>query len=421
MTQTMTSPAPLTLVHTSDWHLGHELSGHAREAEHDAFLSWLLDQLEELQADVLLVAGDIYDVANPPVSAMRRLYAFLAAVSRRCPALQTVIVGGNHDSAARIDLPAPLLDPKRVRFVGQLPRKAIEGGVGTEPDLDALMVSLAGSNGETAAWLAAVPFCRPGDLGAHDLSSLYKCVADHAAARAGDLPLVLSGHLHVAGGAVSELSERRIVVGGEEAHATSLFDERAAYVALGHLHRAQTISGPCPIRYSGSPFPLSATERDYRHSISVVELSAGRPAQVREVAIPRPIAFMAVPPEGAAPLDEVVAAIEAIDLDPALPREHHPFVEVTVAVDGPEPDLQSRVLSALADKPVRLTRIVRQTVTKEQDSADAIVGVDLGELKPEDVFAALHVARYAGSPPSDDLAAAFARLLVEVNTAGEQA
>ncbi len=420
MTQTMTAPAPLTLVHTSDWHLGHELSGHAREAEHDAFLSWLLDQLEELKADVLLVAGDIYDVANPPVSAMRRLYAFLAAVSRQCPALQTVIVGGNHDSAARIDLPAPLLDPARVRFVGQLPRTAAEGG-GTEPDLEALMVPLRGNDGQTAAWLAAVPFCRPGDLGAHDLSSLYKCVADHAAVRAGDLPLVLSGHLHVAGGAVSELSERRIVVGGEEAQATSLFDERAAYVALGHLHRAQTISGPCPIRYSGSPFPLSATERNYRHSISVVELAAGKPAQVREVAIPRPVIFMAVPPEGAAPLDEVVTAIEAIDLDPALPREQHPFIEVTVEVDGPEPHLQARVLAALADKPVRLTRIVRRTVTKEDLAAKAVTEADLGELKPEDVFAALHAARYAGSPPSDDLAAAFARLLVEVNTAGEQA
>lgn len=417
MTQTMT--APLKLIHTSDWHLGHELSSHSREAEHDAFMAWLLDQLDEQQADVLLVAGDVYDVANPPVSAMRRLYAFLAAVSQRFPALQTVIVGGNHDSAARIDLPAPLLDPARVRFVGQLPRKAAADGVGTEPDLDALMVPLRSRNGETAALLAAVPFCRPGDLGAHDLTSLYRCVTDHAAARAGDLPILLSGHLHVAGGAVSELSERRIVVGGEEAQATSLFDERAVYVALGHLHRAQTISGPCPIRYSGSPFPLSATERDYRHSISVVALAAGQPAQVREVPIPRSVAFMAVPAHGAAPLDDVIAAIEAIDLDPALPREQHPFIEVTVAVDGPEPHLQARVLAALADKPVRLTRIVRQTMTKEDVAAKAIGGADLGELKPEDVFAALHASRYAGSPPSADLAAAFAALLVEVNTAEE--
>lgn len=421
MTQTMTAPAPLTLVHTSDWHLGHELSSHSREAEHDTFLAWLLNQLEEQQADVLLIAGDVYDVANPPVSAMRRLYAFLADISQRCPALQTVIVGGNHDSAARIDLPAPLLDPARVRFVGQLPRKAVAGGVGTEPDFDALMVPLRNCNGDTAALLAAVPFCRPGDLGAHDLSSLYKCVAEHATTRAGDLPLVLSGHLHVAGGAVSELSERRIVVGGEEAQATSLFDERAAYVALGHLHRAQTISGPCPIRYSGSPFPLSATERDYRHSISIVELASGQPAQVRELPIPRPVAFIAVPAKGAAPLDEVVAAIEAIDLDSALPREQHPFMEVTVAVDGPEPHLQARLLAALAHKPVRLTRIVRQTVTKEDLGAKTMAGADLGELKPEVVFAALHASRYAGTPPSEDLAAAFARLLVEVNTAGENA
>jgi DNA repair protein SbcD/Mre11 len=67
--------ASLTLIHTSDWHLGHELQTHTREDEHDAFLAWLLDQLDEVGADVLLVTGDVYDVANPPITAMRRLFA----------------------------------------------------------------------------------------------------------------------------------------------------------------------------------------------------------------------------------------------------------------------------------------------------------------------------------------------------------
>lgn len=421
----MTDTTPLTLIHTSDWHLGHELCGHSREAEHDAFLAWLLDQLEELQADVLLVTGDIYDVANPPVAAMRRLYAFLAAASSRHPGLLTVVVGGNHDSAARIDLPSPLLDPSRVRFVGQLPRKGLTDGTGTEPDLEALMVPLTCRSGETVAWLAAVPFCRPGDLGTHSLSTLYAAIADHSALCAGELPLVISGHLHVAGGAISELSERRIVVGGEEAQASSLFDDRAAYVALGHLHRAQDVPGPCPIRYSGSPFPLSATERDYCHSISVVKLMQGAAAEVGEVPIPRPVPFIAVPRAGAAPLDAVVAEIEALVLDADLPRGQYPFIEVTVAVEGPEPHLQARVLAALADKPVRLTRIVRQSAAKPEADAGAVAGAlsgaNLGELLPADVFAALHAARYGGNPPSDDLAAAFARLLVEMNTAGETA
>src|SRR5690606_25272403 len=134
------------------------------------------------------------------------------------------------------------------------------------------------------AWLAAVPFCRPGDLGAESLQSLYQGIAAAGSARANGLPLILTGHLHVAGGAVSEMSERRIVVGGEEAQAASLFDARSAYVALGHLHRAQDITGLTHIRYAGSPFPLSATERDYRHSITVLQVSPGK-TEISEILI----------------------------------------------------------------------------------------------------------------------------------------
>src|SRR5690606_12148810 len=129
--------------------------------------------------------------------------------------------------------------------------------------------------------------------------------------RANGLPLILTGHLHVAGGAVSEMSERRIVVGGEEAQAASLFDARSAYVALGHLHRAQDITGLTHIRYAGSPFPLYATERDYRHSITVLQVSPGK-TEISEILIPRPVPFLAVPANDSASLGAVVAELEAL-------------------------------------------------------------------------------------------------------------
>lgn len=409
-----TMPAStLTFIHTSDWHLGHELHGHPREAEHDAFLAWLLDELDTQNADALIVTGDVYDVANPPVSAIRRLYAFLAAATARRPALQIVIIGGNHDSAARINLPAALMDADRVRFVGSLPR--CDGS----PDMEALLVPLAGKAGAVAAWLGAVPFCRPGDLGAENLQSLYAAVAQAGAERAGDLPLILTGHLHVSGAAVSELSERRIVVGGEEAQAASLFDARAAYVALGHLHRPQDIAGPTRIRYAGSPFPLSATERDYRHSISVCRLTPEKSVpDICEVPIPRPVAFLTVPERGSARLDAVVAALESLTLGD-LPRERQPFVEVSVEVDGPEPHLQSRILAAIDGKPVRLTRIMRQHIAAPLSDSGALGGSDLMELQPEAVFVALHGARHGGNPPAEDLAKAFAQLLIEAHGAAD--
>ena len=87
-----TSIKPVRLLHTSDWHLGHELFGHTREVEHEAFLTWLSDTLEQTQTDALLVTGDIYDVANPSVPAQQRLYRFIAQLRQRLPRLQIVII-----------------------------------------------------------------------------------------------------------------------------------------------------------------------------------------------------------------------------------------------------------------------------------------------------------------------------------------
>ena len=403
----------LTLIHTSDWHLGHELSGHGREAEHDLFLTWLIEQLDAQEADVLLVTGDVYDVANPPVSAMRRLFGFLREATARRPGLQVVILGGNHDSAARIDLPTALLGDGKVRFIGAFPRR--DGAA----DCEAVLLPLTGKDEAVAAWLAAVPFCRPGDLGTHSLRSLYAEIVARGAARAGGLPLILSGHLHVAGGEVSDLSERRIVVGGEEAEASTLFDRRAAYVALGHLHRPQRVPGEVPIRYAGSPFPLSATERGYRHSITRVEISP-RGAGISEIPIPRPAPFLAVPEGGPAPLDAVVAELDRLEVDDSLSPGLQPFLEISVLVDGPEPQLQGRILAALEGKKVRLTRIAKVRAGSGEGDPMAAAGEDLAELEPEKVFQALFRRQYGDAPP-DALLRAFETLLVQVQTSGEQA
>lgn len=397
----------MRLVHTSDWHLGQELHGHGRDEEHDAFLAWLLDRLVELDADALVVTGDIYDVANPPVPAMARFYGFLRDALARCARLQIVVVGGNHDSAARINLPGALLGRGRVHLVGQVPRR--EG----ELDIDALVTTLAGQDGEPAAVLAAIPFCRPGDLGRGDLAALYAEVTGAAVDRAEGLPIVLTGHLHVSGGDVSIDSERRIVIGGEEAQPSTLFDARAAYVALGHLHRPQNIPGQTLIRYAGSPLPLSIAERDYCHSISVVDVgSEGVTLEVVE--IPRLAPFLSLPVGVPLPLDELELSLAAFDFgNPATPGSR-PFVEVSVLLDRPQPGVSARVHAALAGKPVRLTRV--RSVFPEAAVRDRLErGETLDELEPAAVFASLHADRHGGEP-HEALARAFAELVVAVQS-----
>ncbi|MBZ0119318.1 MAG: exonuclease subunit SbcD, partial [Sandaracinaceae bacterium] len=99
----------LKICHTADWHLGHTLHGHGRDYEHERFLAFLADSLEQEACDALIVAGDVFDTANPPASAQALFFFFLAEVRRRLPRLDVLIVAGNHDSAARLSAPGPVL------------------------------------------------------------------------------------------------------------------------------------------------------------------------------------------------------------------------------------------------------------------------------------------------------------------------
>ena len=397
----------MRFIHTADWHLGIELHGFDRGPEHDVFLHWLRGLIRARAVDALIVAGDIYDSGNPPIAAQARLFRFLGDVIGENPDLTIVLVGGNHDSAARLELPAALLEQGRCRIVGAMPRAAR-----AVVAADALVV-LPGADGR-AAVCACVPFLRPGDLvraeaddGTDPVAALYARMADAAAAAAPGLPLIMTGHLHVAGGAVSELSERRIMVGGQEAVATSVFPP-AAYVALGHLHRPQALGGG-HIRYSGAPLPLSGTERDYRHSVALVEIGADGVARTELVETPRPVAMLRVPRLGALELDGLEAALAALELPE--PTIGPAFVEVAVRLDAPQPGLRARVETALAGRAARLLRVERVSAGEAGSLSEvAAAGLGLGDLSPEEVFVRRHAEEY-GAPPPPELLAAFRDLL----------
>lgn len=399
----------MRVIHTSDWHLGHELHGFDRAVEHDAFLEWLEAQLVELRADALLVTGDVYDTVNPPIPAQQRLYRFLRRVLADSPHIQIVLIGGNHDSAARLELPKYLLDADRVHLVGGMPRH--EG----RPALASTLVDLFDETGARGAVCAAVPYLRPGDLpttGGEEsaVKVLYREVIEAANLARGELPLIVTGHLHLSGGAVSELSERRIIIGGEAAISSDIFPASIAYAALGHLHKPQSISGQTIIRYAGSPFPMSVAEKNYQHSIVVIDFDKMGGVKTDLVRTPRPVAFYRVPTVGAAPLSVIEEELRRIELDD--PGENgRPFLEVAVRLEGAEPELRQRIDAALAGKPVRLTRIVRQTEGRGGSLADAVEGrTELEELEPAVVFARRHFEEY-GVEPSADLKKAFNEVL----------
>lgn len=99
---------PLTILHTSDWHLGRRLYGRLRYEEFEAFLNWLQETISARQVDVLIVAGDIFDTMTPSNRAQALYYEFLGKVSTLC-CQHIVIVAGNHDSPSLLDAPRDFL------------------------------------------------------------------------------------------------------------------------------------------------------------------------------------------------------------------------------------------------------------------------------------------------------------------------
>ncbi|MDP3837710.1 MAG: exonuclease subunit SbcD, partial [Methylococcales bacterium] len=153
----------LKLIHTADWHLGHSLHGVSRQLEHQQFLDWLLAELLGKQVDALIVAGDIFDSANPSAAAQAQLYEFLVKAKKQQTELDIILVGGNHDSATRLDAPSPILNALGVHMVGGLSRDNQRG-----IDWRRLLVPLTNATGEIKAWCGAMPFLRNADLPSND-------------------------------------------------------------------------------------------------------------------------------------------------------------------------------------------------------------------------------------------------------------
>ena len=416
----------MKLLHTSDWHLGQSLNHYDRSFEHAAFLSWLLDTLEQERIDTLLIAGDVFDNANPSSASQSQLYKFLTQARSRVPQLGIVMTAGNHDSPGRMEAPAPFLSLLDAYVVGQT------GMAGGGVDFNRIVVPLKNRQGSVSAWCIAMPFLRPGDLprvdGAADsylagIERIYaQAYAFAAEKRCAGQAIVALGHCHITGGRVSTDSERPIVIGGSEALPTSIFDAGIAYVALGHLHLAQKVGGDTTRRYCGSPLPMSFSEIDYPHQVVVVELDGENVANTQEIRIPRSVDLMRVPRQ-AAPLDEVLVQLQALTLTdlPVMPESQWPYLQVRVKLTQPEPTLRTQIESALAGKAVRLVRIETSAVQTSDVEVTPLVSIDeLNNLAPVSFFERLYRHHFNESPPAD-IIAAFTELLNTPSEAGATA
>ncbi|WP_278703974.1 exonuclease SbcCD subunit D [Parabacteroides goldsteinii] len=400
----------LKIIHTADWHLGQTFFGYDREEEHDAFLNWLVDTLAEQQTDVLLIAGDVFDVANPSASAQRRFFHFLKEANRRNPHLQVIVVAGNHDSAARLESPIPLLEELNTSIVGIIRRT--ESG---EIDFDSLVIPLYNKEKKREGWCLAVPYLRQGDYPApeeeHDtyiagINRMYRQLYDFADARRqpGEA-LVAMGHLHATGAELSDDDRsERIIMGGLESVSSDTFDEGLVYTALGHIHKAQRIGGRENLRYSGSPLPMSFSETNYRHQVVAVTVENGCLSDVEPLPVPLFAALHRIPEQPASPEEvvEQLAGLPVANQEEGDEPSRWPYVEVRVLLTEPDPGFRHRVEEALADKAVRLTSIVPSYPKREEaDTVRPLSYNDLQRIAPLDMLKHAFTSKYGGELPED--------------------
>ena len=450
----------MRLLHTADWHLGHHLHGHDRSYEQGCFLDWLTDLILERDIDGLLIAGDIFDTANPAAASWQLFYRFLARLRERVPHLNVIAIGGNHDSPSKLDAPHELLKAFELHLIGAISRDT-RGAL----ELERLIVPLKDRSGAIQAWCAAVPYLRSADLRLEDgptdgrnsdadspdanrpdanspdahntdahntdanspdanshpeedrliagVRAIYRqVIAAIDARRSPEQPIVALGHAYLSRGELSLLSERKVLGGNQHALPLDIF-QGADYVALGHLHLAQALtpaSGNPLVHYSGSPMPLSLAESHYNHQVLELEVGPTGVALTQRHPVPRVVPMLRLPPEPL-PLAEVEAHLQAQPWAPC-PPEQRPFLEVRVKLEKPEPRLRERILAALADQPVRLARITTHYAGQGEAMADRLARQQLDELTPEQVFALCHQRVYA-TPPAAELQSAFAELLNE--------
>ncbi len=263
----------MKILHTADWHFGKQLYRRLLTDEMQLFTDWLSTTLKEEQIDILMISGDIFDVTNPTNLDKERYFSFLKVL--REYQIITIITGGNHDSISFLNSSKDYLKQDRIFVIGGA-TEAIEDEI--------LHFNIGGEE----VVICAVPFLRDRDLRnevsdelfnsrseaiQYGLKVHYQTLLKLSKTKYPQAPIIAMGHLFAIGSNTSD-SERDIHIGNTGAVSHDIFDGYD-YVALGHIHKPQMINNNSKIRYSGSPIPLSFSEKKDEKQILIISVEQG--------------------------------------------------------------------------------------------------------------------------------------------------
>jgi len=275
----------MRFMHTADWHVGKVLKGRDRLDEQREVLAEIAAIAERHQVDAVLVAGDVYDSGTPSAQAQKLVVQTLLRLRRA--GAEVIVIAGNHDHGGTFEAYRPLMGEVGITLVGQT-RPPDQGGV----------VRFRARSGGEDVQVAVIPFVtqryavRAAELVSQAPSEnvraydeMIRQVADTLTAGfGGDTLNLVMAHLTCIGGAFGG-GERPAQSIFEYSVPAGIFPVSAHYVALGHLHRRQSLPAPCPVHYSGSPIAVDFGEQDNTSVVCLVEASPSVPAQVTDVPV----------------------------------------------------------------------------------------------------------------------------------------
>jgi exonuclease SbcD len=267
------------LLHTSDWHVGRKIRGRSRAGEHRAVLAEIVAIAREQRVDVTLVVGDLFDISSPSPEDEEIVYRALLDLAEVGPVL---VVGGNHDSSARLEAVKPLLGLGRITVAGR-PRSPADGGLARIEalGLEVALLPFVSQRGIVKA--SEIMDLDPDQHAQSYEERLRRIISALTEDMGADTVNVLAGHLTVYG-AESGGGEREAHIFGY-AIPPQAFPGSLSYVALGHLHRQQRVPASAPVWYSGSPLQLDFGEVADRKAVLLIDAEPGKPASVEPIAL----------------------------------------------------------------------------------------------------------------------------------------
>ncbi len=358
----------MKIIHTSDWHLGQNFFGYDRSEDQESMIRQLVELVHAEEPDALIIAGDIFDVVAPNTTVQKSFAEAIVRVHDARPSMTIICISGNHDSASRHEVHQTPWEALKVKMIGKADMTDMEGNIIPIDD---------------KGWIVAIPYTNERFLDDEFYSNLEAAVKEKTEEQ---LPIIYVGHAAITGcdHTGHDLMNGRFV-GGIEYTGLDELGDVYDYIALGHIHKAQTF-GKGRARYSGTPLPVSFDEvrSGYEHGFSIVEIAAhGSIPSIRTVDVECPHPLVSIPTEGHAPWKEVIAELKK------FPSDIQAYIRLNVLLKDSETmpfDKDRQIQEAMEGKAARyaVTNPIRESLIITEAKENAVKSITMEELQKLD-------------------------------------